>query len=101
MEKKEFKLADKLFVTADRYPQFLQTVSVLVGLVHVVVLFLLWNLDMKPLACFNIISIIVYISCFFLSKNNKHFYTVYMMLLVEVVIFSLLMTLFIKENLAF
>lgn len=101
MEKKEFKLADKLFVTADRYPQFLQTVSVLVGLVHVVVLFLLWNLDMKPLACFNIISIIVYISCFFLSKNNKHFYTVYMMLLVEVVVFSLLMTLFIKENLAF
>ena len=101
MSIKEFRLADKLFVTADRYPQFLQTVSVLVGLVHVVVLFLLWNLDMKPLACFNIISIVVYVSCFFLSKSNKHFYTVYMMLLVEVVIFSLLMTLFIKENLAF
>jgi len=101
VKKKASKFADGLFVTADRYPQFLQAVSILVGLVHVFFLIMLWKLDMKPLASVNFFSVLAYVICFVLSKKNKYYYTVYLIVAIEVSIYSLLMSVYIKDDFGF
>ena len=65
---------------------FIFTVAIMC-LVHVVLLMITWYAGVIPLTLFNILSVIIYLSCVYLCKQD-HIMPVYMSIIIEVSIYS-------------
>lgn len=69
---------------------FLFTVTI-VGLVHVVLLIMMWSAGVMPLFQFNILSVVVYIFCILLCKFG-HILPVYVSIILEVTAYTVIST---------
>ena len=69
------------------------TVAVM-GLVHAILLLMMWNFGVAPLFQFNILSVVVYMFCVILCKTG-HIMPVYISIILEVTIYTVVSTYYI------